>query len=343
MARAPLRITGDTGDGGARSMRRALVIGGAGFVGSWLVQALLEESIETTVLDRMSTQTREAVAGVDLIVDDVLRADLTALLDDRQIDAVFHLAGTAAVPPSLERPIDDLERNAATTLAVLEAARHADRPPLVGFVSSAAVYGEGREMPMTEDHPLQPVSPYGISKLAAETYVRLYAQLYGLPTFSVRPFSLYGPRQRKLVIYDLLCRAVDGEDPLVVLGSPEVSRDFVFVADCARALVVLARRAPARGEAYNVATGVGTRLGTLVPGLLESAGVEAVVRFSGEVRPGDPLRWEGDPTRALALGATFDTPLAEGLRQTAEWLLANPRVGTEATRQDQRRRTRVQT
>ncbi|MGZ4357442.1 MAG: NAD-dependent epimerase/dehydratase family protein [Gaiellaceae bacterium] len=302
-----------------RSIRRALVVGGAGFVGSWLVETLLEESIETTVLDRMSTQSREPVAGADVIVEDALQADLPALFDDRQFDVVFHLAGTASVPPSLARPIDDLERNAVTTIAVLEGARHARRSPLVAFSSSAAVYGEGRHMPMTEDHPLEPVSPYGISKLAAETYVRLYAQLYTLPTFSVRPFSLYGPRQRKLVVYDLLCRAADGEDPLVVLGSPEVSRDFVYVADCARALLVLARGAPALGEAYNVASGVGTPLGVLVPAILKAVGSDASVAFTGSVRPGDPLRWEGDPARAQALGATFDTPLEAGLRRTAEW------------------------
>jgi len=305
-----------------RSIRRALVVGGAGFVGSWLVEALLEESIETIVLDRMSTHSREPVAGADVIVEDALQADLSALLDDREIDVLFHLAGTASVPPSLARPIDDLERNAVTTLAVLEGARHARRSPLVGFISSAAVYGEGRHMPMTEDHPLEPVSPYGISKLAAETYVRLYAQLYELPTFSVRPFSLYGPRQRKLVVYDLLCRAADGEDPLVVLGSPEVSRDFVYVADCARALLVLARRAPARGEAYNVASGVGTPLGVLVPAILEAVGVDACVEFTGSVRPGDPVGWEGDAGRARALGAAFDTPLDDGLRRTAAWFHA---------------------
>ena len=321
MARAALRIAGEPRVERLRSIGRALVVGGAGFVGSWLVEALLEESIETIVLDRMSTQSREPVAGADVIVDDVLHADLSALLDDREVDVVFHLAGTASVPPSLVRPIDDLERNAVTTLAVLEGARHARRSPLVGFISSAAVYGEGRHMPMTEDHPLEPVSPYGISKLAAETYVHLYSQLYELPTFSVRPFSLYGPRQRKLVVYDLLCRAVDGEDPLVVLGSPEVSRDFVYIADCARALLVLARRAPARGEAYNVASGVGTPLGVLVPAILTAVGIDAGVDFTGSVRPGDPVRWEGDPGRARALGAAFDTPLDDGLRRTAEWLL----------------------
>lgn len=313
-----------------RSLNRALVVGGAGFIGSWLVESLLDQGVATTVLDRMSNRSGDALPGVDLVVDDVSRADLPALLEDRGIDVVFQLAGTPSVPPSLAHPIDDLERNAGTTLSVLEGVRGTRRPPLVAYVSSAAVYGEGRHMPMAEDHPLEPVSPYGISKLAAETYVGLYARLYGISAFSVRPFSLYGPRQRKLVVYDLLCRAVDGEDPLVVTASPEISRDFVFVADCARALLVLARRAPAEGEAYNIASGTGTRLGALVPALLEAAGLEASVRFTGDVRPGDPLRWEGDPRKAQSLGAVFDTTLVDGLGQTAEWYLDAGRATARA-------------
>jgi UDP-glucose 4-epimerase len=307
-----------------RSVGHALVVGGAGFLGSWLVDSLLDEGFETTVLDR-SGRALERVSEADRIVEDVSRVDLPAVLDERGIDAVFHLAGTPTVPPSLSRPIEDLDRNAGTTLSVLEGVRHARRPPLVAFVSSAAVYGEGLWMPMSEDHPLQPVSPYGVSKLAAETYVRVYARLYDVKSFSVRPFSLYGPRQKKLVVYDLLRRAVDGEDPLVVRGPPEVSRDFVFAADCARAIVQLARRAPAEGEAYNIASGIGTTLGTLVPLLLEAAGVEVSFEFSRDLRPGDPLRWEGDPTTARALGAVVDTPLIEGLRRTADWFLGSGR------------------
>lgn len=307
-----------------RGVGHALVVGGAGFVGGWLVERLVGEGIETTVLDR-SAGSKGDLGGVEVIAEDVLRVDVQGVVEERGIDTVFHLAGTPSVPPSLTRPTEDLERNAGTTLSVLEGVRRARRPPLVAFVSSAAVYGDGRRMPMSEDHPLRPVSPYGVSKLAAETYVRLYAQLYGIPTFSVRPFSLYGPRQEKLVVYDLLHRALDGEDPLVVGGSPDVSRDFVFVKDCVGALLVLARYAPAQGEAYNIASGTGTPLGTLVPLLLQAAGLEAAVEFTGTVRPGDPLRWEGDPTAARALGAIFGTTLADGLRQTAEWFLASGR------------------
>jgi UDP-glucose 4-epimerase len=190
------------------------------------------------------------------------------------------------------------------------------------FVSSAAVYGDSRYQPMDEQHPLEPKSPYGVSKLAAEGYVRLYARLHGVRGLTVRPFSIYGPRQRKLVVYDLLTRLHDGERPLRMLGSPDVSRDFVFVEDAARALVVLARAAAAEGEAYNLASGRSTSLHELATSLIDVTGIEVDVEFSGEVRAGDPLHWTGDPQRAGALGVRCDTPLEEGLRRTADWFAA---------------------
>jgi UDP-glucose 4-epimerase len=314
-----------------RSLTRALVVGGAGFVGSWLVEALQDKDIRVTVIDNLSGLTVERPRDAELIEQDVLDVDLLALLEEGGFDAVFHLAGTAAVPPSVRAPIEDLTRNTVTLLSVLEALRSAERPCPVVFVSSAAVYGNSERVPMDEDHPLRPISPYGISKLAGEQYVSLYAQLHGLPTLSVRPFSLYGPRQRKLVVYDLFTRACAGEDPLVVLGSADVSRDFVFVADAARALVRLAEAAPARGEAYNVASGVGVTLGELVSTMFAVASFDIDHRFTGEVRPGDPLRWEGDPTRARVLGVACSTSLRDGLAQTAEWFLRSERgaaIGT---------------
>lgn len=302
-----------------RRLNRALVVGGAGFFGSWLVETLVAEGVETTVLDEGPGA--DLPTNADVLDGDVVDIDLLSILDGRKIDAVFHLAGSGAVPQTLLHPIDDLHRNTTTTLAVLEAVRHSERRPLVAYVSSAAVYGEGERMPMREDHPMNPVSPYGISKLASERYVSLYSDLYEIPAFSARPFSLYGPRQRKLVVYDLLTRALDGEIPLTVLGSAEITRDFVFVDDAARALVTLARAVPARGEAYNVASGRPTALGDLVATLLEVAGLPAGARFTGTVRPGDPLRWEGDPARAQEFGARCEMPLDEGLRRTAEWVM----------------------
>jgi UDP-glucose 4-epimerase len=303
-----------------RRLSRALVVGGAGFYGGWLVEALADAGIEPVVLDTDGRSARADAPDVELIRGDATSVDLASLLDAGRFDAVFQLAGTGLVPTSLDAPLDDLVRNAATTVAVLEAARRARAAPLVAYVSSAAVYGEGVRMPMDEEHPLRPLSPYGISKLAAERYVALYAAMYELEAFVVRPFSLYGPKQRKLVVYDLMRRALGGESPLTIDAPPDVSRDFVFVEDAAHALVTLAASAPACGEAYNIASGAPTTLRELAEGIVAACGLDTSVEFTGRHRRGDPLRWDGDATRALALGASFDTPLEDGLRRTAAWL-----------------------
>jgi UDP-glucose 4-epimerase len=300
-----------------RELNHALVLGGSGFIGSWLVEQLLDEGVEVMVLDRATpgTAVRHAEA-------DVTEESVHELLAHAPVDAVFHLANAAQVPPSVEDPMEDLERNIVTTLAALEGLRRAGSGAVIVFVSSAAVYGDAQYHPMDEEHPLEPKSPYGVSKLAAERYVRLYSRLHRLSGLSVRPFSIYGPRQRKLVVYDLLTRLHEGERPLRILGSPDVSRDFVFVEDAARGLVTLARAAPAGGEAYNLASGRSTSLQELATTLIDVSGMDADVEFTGEVRAGDPLHWTGDPRQAGALGVQCDTPLVEGLRRTAEWFAA---------------------
>jgi UDP-glucose 4-epimerase len=300
-----------------RSLRHAVVVGGAGFFGSWLVDMLLADGVAVTVLDPRSGNEN---SRAERIAAELESLNLAALVDERQSDVVFQMAGTGLVPLSVSQPLGDLGRNTATTLAALEEVRASSSRPRVVFVSSAAVYGEGRRMPMDESHPLEPVSPYGVSKLAAEHYVRVYARMHGFEGLSVRPFSLYGPRQRKLVVHDLLTRLLDGEDPLVVAGRADITRDFVFVEDAARALAVLARNASGRGEAYNLASGEPVSLGTLVEELAAAAGRSPEVRFTDKLRPGDPLRWDGDPSAAAALGVELRTTLRDGLRRTAAWL-----------------------
>jgi UDP-glucose 4-epimerase len=314
-----------------RPLRAALITGGAGFLGSWIVETVENEGLRTTVIDDLSTGSTANLNVSELIVADVREANFEEILDTRAIDVVFHLATPAYVPPSLRWPVHDLERNVVGTLALLEGVRKSKHPPLVVYASSAAVYGEGETMPMAENHLIRPVSPYGVSKLAAEHYVRLYSELYGIPTLSARLFSLYGPRQRKQVVYDLMSRAFNGERPLTVLGSAHVSRDFVFVKDAARAILALARRAPARGEAYNIASGKPTSLGKLIAMLIQEIGLQIPVRFTGDVRTGDPLHWEGDPRKAQALGAVCATPLIEGIRATAQWYLETHRPSASAS------------
>ena len=305
---------------GERRLRSALVLGGAGFLGRWLIEALLADDVRIVSLDR-APRGRLRDLEVESLQGGVASGDhvLSELLGRQGFDLVVHAIGTGSVPRSLEHPLGDLASNVTTTLTVLEALVGLPSPPLLVHASSAAVYGDSVRLPMDEDHPLEPVSPYGISKLAAEHYVRLYARLHQLQALSVRPFSLYGPGQRKLVVYDLLARVEAGEDPLVVHGDPEVTRDLVYAGDAARAVAQLARRAPARGEPYNVSSGHGTALRDLAAGLVAATGRSTEIRFTGEVRAGDPLRWEGDARRAAALGAVARTPLSDGLARTVEW------------------------
>ena len=294
-----------------------MVTGGAGFFGSWLVEHLLATGTEVTVVDRQAGAMTPSpgLRVIEATADDATFDTLLA----QPLDVVFHLAGPALVPLSLADPWANLEESARPTLALLNAAVRAAAPPTVVLASSAAVYGDPEVLPITEEHRLRPKSPYGVAKLACEQYLRLYHDLYGLPTISVRPFSLYGPRQRKLVIYDLLRRLQAGEDPLVIAGHQDVMRDFVFVGDAARGIAQVARAGRAEGEAYNLCSGTGTALGTLVDLLQQAGGTSADTEFTGSVRAGDPMRWTGDPAGAAALGVRCDTPLLDGLALTAEW------------------------
>jgi UDP-glucose 4-epimerase len=299
-------------------IERALVLGGSGFLGRHLVEELVSTGSDVLVVDREPDA--ELPQGVRAVTADLREEKIADLLEPDRPDVVFHLANTAAVPPSFESPLDDLTHNVFTTVQILEAVRRVPEPPAVVFVSSAAVYGDSVRLPMDEGHPLLPLSPYGVSKLAAEQYLRLYAETYGIAACSARPFSLYGPGQRKQVVHDLMRRLVDGEDPLVVDASGAVSRDFVWVKDAVRCLTRLAIAAPKRGEPYNVATGHEVTLEELVGALVETVGRTVEVRFTGEPRKGDPIRWVGDPSRAAILGAACRTPLREGLMATFEWL-----------------------
>lgn len=303
-----------------RDLRSALVLGGAGFLGRWVLEALCADGLRVVSLDR-APRGRLRDLDVESLQGEVAGGDhvLSDLLAQGDFDLVVQAVGTGSVPRSLEHPLGDLASNVTTTLTVLETLAGLPTRPLLVHTSSAAVYGDSVRLPMDEDHPLVPISPYGISKLAAEHYVRLYARLHKLPALSVRPFSLYGPGQRKLVVYDLLARIEAGEDPLVVRGHPEVTRDLVYAPDAARSLIALARRAPARGEPYNLSSGKGTALGDLFAALVAATGRTIELRFTGDVRPGDPLRWEGDAARSRALGAAPTTPLEEGLAQTVAW------------------------
>ncbi len=298
-----------------------LVLGGAGFIGSHIVDLLLARGERCVVVDDLSSRYSDPGKreGVELIVDDAASDRVLELLGERRFAAVLHLAGSAYVPPSVEDPAMDFDANLVLPLRLLLRLRELDAPPPFVLASSAAVYGDPSEMPIRDDTPSDPISPYGVSKLAAERYLSVFANLYGIRAASLRLFSVYGPRQRKQVVFDLIRKTLADPGEVEILGDGTQSRDLVYVGDVARAFVEVAQSAPLSGETYNVATGRAVTTAQLGRTIARCLGLNPRFRFTGATRPGDPQHWRGDATRLTSLGIAVDASLDGGIPPTVAW------------------------
>ncbi len=308
--------------------RCALVTGGAGFIGSHLVGALLEEGRRVKVLDNLSTgrlENLDAYRGrIEFVRGDI--RDAAAVSDAmRGADTVFHQAAVVSVPLSVEDPVGSAEVNEMGTLKVLDAARTLGVGRVV-LASSSAVYGDDPALPKTEDMPPRPLSPYAAQKLANEFYADLYHRLYGLETVCLRYFNVFGPRQDPSspysgVISIFMERAVSESAP-VIYGDGGQSRDFVFVSDVARANLAAAGHPDAPGGVFNVGTGRSVTVGRLWEAVRELAGLDLEAGFA-DPRKGDVRHSLADIGKLRsATGFTPEVAFEDGLRRTFEWYRA---------------------
>ena len=300
-----------------------LVTGGAGFIASHLVEALVEAGLNVTVVDNFITGSAENLKAVNKKIN-VIVGDLGDLLRLNRLNVadymyIFHLAANPYIPPSVENPAYDLYQNLQNTFALLEALRKATQRPRLINASSAAVYGNPARLPIRETDPTVPISPYGVSKLAAERYVAVYSQLYDIPAISMRFFSVYGPRQRKQVVFDILRKLHANPREIEILGDGSQARDFAFVDDVVQAMLLGAKKAPGKGETYNVASGTTYTIKDLVNLWCEICGVAPEIKYTGHVRPGDAERWEVDLSKLQTLDYRPQTCLEEGLRSVRAW------------------------
>ena len=302
---------------------RTLVTGGAGFIGSNVVDALVQRGDEVTVLDNLATGRREnleqALAnGAELVEVDIRDAEAVRDVAERvRPEAIFHLAAQIDVRRSAEDPAFDARVNVEGTINVLQAARAAEVRRVVNTSTGGAIYGEAQQIPAPESHPNAPEAPYGQSKFAAEGYCELFNRLFGLSTVSLRYGNVYGPRQDPLGeagVVAIFCGKVRSGERPVVFGDGLQTRDYVHVHD-----VVSANLAAAQSDAtgpINIGTGVETNVLELVEALAPHATADFTPEHRPE-RPGEVRHIAIDASRARAeLGWEARVPLRDGLEQT---------------------------
>jgi UDP-glucose 4-epimerase len=301
---------------------RALVTGGAGFIGAALVPALAAAGYDVLVVDDLSVGDPANVerAGAELRTGDVRDLELVTTAA-RGCDVVFHLAAGAGVIESVTDPLTNFDQNVRGTLTVLEAARQAEVPRLV-FSSSNAPLG-ANAYPASEDKPVAPLSPYGASKAAGEAYCSAYHGAYGMDAVVVRFSNAYGPGSaHKGNVIPLFIRRMRAGEELVVYGDGDQTRDFVFCEDLAAGLIVAARTPGVGGQIFQLASGVETSLNRLLELLSAASGISPRVRREPP-RPGEILRNYSliDKARSV-LGYSPAVPLEEGLKRTWDWFAA---------------------
>jgi UDP-glucose 4-epimerase len=311
-------------------MAKCLVTGGAGFIGSHLVDALLAENHEVRVLDNFSTGDRRNllhVAGDIEIVEGDLRSFERALAAVNGCELVFHQAALPSVPRSVQDPLTSSEVNVTGTLNLLLAARDAGVRRVV-YASSSSVYGAASGEARREDLPVEPLSPYGVSKYAGEAYCRSFFEVYGLETASLRYFNVFGPRQNPIseyaaVIPSFFAAALMDEEA-TIYGDGRQSRDFTYVGNVVAANLKAASTKDAAGQVFNVGSGTSRSVNDLLSAIADTAGCE--IRSTHlPPRPGEVFASRADIGKARrVLGYEPGIDLEKGLATCHEYFAGDP-------------------
>lgn len=313
-------------------MKKFLVTGGAGFIGSHIVEALLRQGHYVRVLDNFSSGKKEnlsdALNKIDLIKGDIRSPDACDKAA-RGIDFILHQAALRSVPKSLVNPTEYNEVNIQGTLNLLQAAVK-NKIKVFVFASSSSVYGEVKVFPQKESFIPQPISPYALTKLTGEYYCRMFSQHYGLPTVSLRYFNVFGPRQAlddeyAVVIPKFITCMLKNQLP-PIYGTGRQSRDFTYIDNVAMANILASCQDKLRGEVFNVASGKDYSVLSLVKILNQLMAKKIKAKFLAK-RPGDVFKTLADLSRSKkVLGFKPEIDFIQGLRQTIKYFMVQESI-----------------
>jgi UDP-glucose 4-epimerase len=292
---------------------KILIIGGQGFIGSHCVRYFLAKGHDVWFCGlRHSEQ-----ANFTQITK--FNADFSTLFINRHYDVCINASGSANVAFSFQYPEIDFELNVSNVNKLLSIIKKEN--PNCKFInlSSAAVYGNPSKLPIREDSPVKPISPYGFHKLQSEYLLTEYANFFGLATCSLRIFSAYGDGIQKQLFWDLYQNSLQ-KKPITLFGTGNETRDFIHIDDLLQVIDLVIHQAPCKGEAYNVATGTSTSIKEVATLFFKELDNSINFDFSNEQKQGDPLYWQADISALHALGFVQQVSIEEGIKRYTKWL-----------------------